>query len=95
MKYVRQFLIILVISLSLIHIYKYYISYFHENTEKLLVLVKDVTNTTRLEDEKRLELEAALLQAKKANDAKKAFLSNMSHDIRTPINVDVYKRQSL
>ena len=67
--------------------YKYYISYFHENTEKLLVLVKDVTNTTRLEDEKRLELEAALLQAKKANDAKKAFLSNMSHDIRTPMNV--------
>ena len=67
--------------------YKYYISYFHENTEKLLVLVKDVTNTTRLEDEKRLELEAALLQAKKANDAKNAFLSNMSHDIRTPMNV--------
>ena len=53
--------------------YKYYISYFHENTEKLLVLVKDVTNTTRLEDEKRLELEAALLQAKKANDAKKCI----------------------
>ena len=51
------------------------------------MLVKDVTNTTRLEDEKRLELEAALLQAKKANDAKKAFLSNMSHDIRTPMNV--------
>ena len=49
--------------------YKYYISYFHENTEKLLALVKDVTNTTRLEDEKRLELEAALVQAKKANDA--------------------------
>ena len=67
--------------------YKYYISYFHENTEKLLVLVKDVTNTTRLEDEKRLDLETALLQAKKANDAKKAFLSNMSHDIRTPMNV--------
>ena len=50
------------------------------------MLVKDVTNTTRLEDEKRLELEAALLQAKKANDAKNAFLSNMSHDIRTPMN---------
>ena len=53
--------------------YKYYISYFHENTEKLLVLVKDVTNTTRLEDEKRLELEAALLQAKRRMMPKKHF----------------------
>ena len=35
---------------------------------------------------KRRLLEAALEQARHADDAKSAFLSNMSHDIRTPMN---------
>lgn len=67
--------------------YKYYISYFHEDRNKLLILVKDVTSSTKLAEEKRLELEVALEQTKKANEAKNDFLSNMSHDIRTPMNV--------
>ena len=67
--------------------YRYYISYFHENHSNLLILAKDVTDSTRVEEEKRLELESALTQAKKANAAKSEFLSNMSHDIRTPMNV--------
>lgn len=37
-------------------------------------------------EEKQDELQEALLQAKKANDAKTNFLFNMSHDIRTPMN---------
>lgn len=32
------------------------------------------------------ELQAALVEAQKANKAKTTFLNNMSHDIRTPIN---------
>lgn len=36
--------------------------------------------------EKKNLLEDALLQANKANKAKSEFLSNMSHDIRTPMN---------
>ena len=37
-------------------------------------------------DSSRRELQAAVARAKEANAAKSRFLSNMSHDIRTPMN---------
>ncbi|MDE5697166.1 MAG: response regulator [Lachnospiraceae bacterium] len=40
----------------------------------------------RSEMEKNTILEDALIQANRANQAKSVFLSNMSHDIRTPMN---------
>lgn len=40
----------------------------------------------RLETELRNNLEDALSMAKSVNEAKSTFLSNMSHDIRTPMN---------
>lgn len=67
--------------------YRYYFSYFHGDSDNLLVLVKDVTDDIMLAEEKRMELESALEQARMANAAKSEFLSNMSHDIRTPMNV--------
>lgn len=48
-----------------------------------------VDEETRNEMEKKSLLEKALLQANKANEAKSNFLSNMSHDIRTPMNAIV------
>lgn len=52
-----------------------------------LVLAKRIiTETIKKEMEQRKALEKALRQEEYANQAKSTFLSNMSHDIRTPIN---------
>ena len=48
--------------------------------------VRDVDDATRVELEQKTLLREALSQANRANEAKSAFLSNMSHDIRTPMN---------
>lgn len=44
---------------------------------------------TTMENELRDSLSDALVRAEAANEAKSAFLSNMSHDIRTPMNAIV------
>ena len=48
--------------------------------------LRSVDKQTRDEMMRRELVEEALQQANKANAAKSAFLSNMSHDIRTPMN---------
>ncbi|MCI8320179.1 MAG: response regulator [Dorea sp.] len=50
---------------------------------------RSVDEEIRNEMEKKELLENALMQANKANKAKSIFLSNMSHDIRTPMNAIV------
>ncbi len=50
---------------------------------------RSVDEEIRSEMEKKNLLQDALLQANRANKAKSAFLSNMSHDIRTPMNAIV------
>jgi len=50
---------------------------------------RSVDDEIRLEMEKKELLENALMQANRANKAKSVFLSNMSHDIRTPMNAIV------
>ncbi len=47
---------------------------------------RSVDEETREEREKKALLEDALSQANRASRAKSTFLSNMSHDIRTPMN---------
>ena len=51
-----------------------------------VVGVKNVDETTRKEMRHKLMLEEALSHTEDANEAKTAFLFNMSHDIRTPMN---------
>ncbi len=55
----------------------------------IVIGFRSVDAETREEMEKKSLLEDALLQANKANKAKSVFLSNMSHDIRTPMNAIV------
>lgn len=50
---------------------------------------RSVDEETRNEMVQKSLLESALLQANRASKAKSVFLSNMSHDIRTPMNAIV------
>ncbi len=51
-----------------------------------MVLAKEITGQVRKQREQTQALQDALMQAQHANRAKTTFLSNMSHDIRTPMN---------
>ncbi|MCM1264072.1 MAG: response regulator, partial [Butyrivibrio sp.] len=59
-----------------------------EQTKDIMVMVvsRDITVQVRKQREQTQALQDALLQAQHANNAKTTFLSNMSHDIRTPMN---------
>ncbi len=59
-----------------------------EETGDLIAMVvsRDITEQVRKQREQTQALQDALMQAQHANQAKTTFLSNMSHDIRTPMN---------
>ncbi len=58
------------------------------DTDDIMVMVvaKEITDQVRKQREQTQALQDALMQAQHANKAKTTFLSNMSHDIRTPMN---------
>lgn len=60
----------------------------HEN-HGIVLGFRSVDEEIRNEMEQKSLLEDALLQANRASKAKSVFLSNMSHDIRTPMNAIV------
>lgn len=59
-----------------------------EDTGDIMAMVvsKDITEQVKTQREQTQALQDALMQAQHANKAKTTFLSNMSHDIRTPMN---------
>lgn len=54
----------------------------YEDGDDYILILSDRTKEERTEE----QLRSALDSAKSANEAKSIFLSNMSHDIRTPMN---------
>ncbi len=53
---------------------------------RVLYVRQNVTEQVKKQREQTRVLQDALMQAQHANQAKTTFLSNMSHDIRTPMN---------
>ena len=51
-----------------------------------MVVSRDITEQVIRQKEQTEALQDALMHARQANEAKTTFLSNMSHDIRTPMN---------
>ncbi len=56
------------------------------NVKEVLYVARDFTKEKEQELKQESALRDALISAKHANRAKTSFLSNMSHDIRTPMN---------
>ncbi len=56
-----------------------------QDTEKYIIVMSDRTQERKMNE----NLKEALAAARSANEAKSNFLSNMSHDIRTPMNAIV------
>ncbi len=56
------------------------------NDIMVMVVSKEITEQVQKQREQTQALQDALMQAQHANRAKTTFLSNMSHDIRTPMN---------
>ena len=59
-----------------------------DDTDDIMVMgvTRDITSNVIKQREQTKALQEALVQAQHANRAKTTFLSNMSHDIRTPMN---------
>jgi len=61
-------------------------SWLDDEQRELLIIQQDITDAYHKEQEQIASLEAAKRAADAASKTKSAFISQMSHDIRTPIN---------
>ncbi|MEA4923118.1 MAG: PAS domain-containing protein [Eubacteriaceae bacterium] len=61
--------------------------YLDETHEDIVIARRDITDIYEEEQMQKRRLEAALVAATGANRSKSDFLSRMSHDLRTPMNV--------
>ena len=93
MDFLRKHILAVILTVALlVALIAALFGYWHRNRE-LAAINRTIENQRRQESELRIqlekkqnELEDALRMAQSANRAKTTFLSNMSHDIRTPMN---------
>lgn len=57
-----------------------------DSTKKILILYKDIDSAKKDEEEKRYTLQMALDTAKSYGNLRSTFLSQITHDLRTPMN---------
>lgn len=60
--------------------------YLDEMREDIVIVCRDVTDIYEEEQRQKKQLQEAYYKASRASQAKSEFMSNMSHDIRTPLN---------
>lgn len=65
---------------------KWMFSYLDERKNIMLLRRSDITGMYQQHEEQNEKLKEALAKAEEASAAKSRFLSNMSHDMRTPMN---------
>ncbi|MDD4007770.1 MAG: ATP-binding protein [Sphaerochaetaceae bacterium] len=68
---------------------RYSFSWADQTMTSIIMERLDVTEVVKKQEEAQAALSKALEEASSANAAKSSFLSNMSHDIRTPMNAIV------
>lgn len=56
------------------------------NCDDFVIAIRNINDIVKEQEKQKTALEVALDAAKRASVAKSIFLSNMSHDIRTPMN---------
>ena len=93
MDFIREHVLTAILIIAFLAAMAVALVNYRASNRKLAVINKELTENTETiekqrqqETELRKQLEDALKMAQSANRAKTAFLSNMSHDIRTPMN---------